>query len=96
MERTDEQEDSVDEEEGEGEKAISAKKLKRQEKKKRRKQMEKELKKNRVDWSQSEDQILVRYKEIFPDVAEEKLKENIKYQKMIIDYTKKNKRSKKN
>lgn len=39
--------------------------------------------KSKIDWDKPDEVILARYKEVFPEQSEEKLLENIKYQKLI-------------
>ena len=46
----------------------------------------------KIDWEKPDDVILTRYKEVFPEQSDEKLLENIKYQKLIYDKTSKPKK----
>ena len=64
------------------------------EKRKRKKEEARLERKLRIDWSRTDDEILERYKIIYPDQNEEKLRENIKYQKLIIGATTKQSRKK--
>lgn len=41
----------------------------------------------RIDWTKSDAEILERYKAIYPEQSEDKLRENIKYQKLVIEAT---------
>ena len=41
----------------------------------------------KIDWDQPDEVILKRYKEVYPEQQEEKLLENIKYQKLIYEKT---------
>ncbi len=66
----------------------------RMEKRKRKKEEARLERKLRIDWSRTDDEILERYKIIYPDQNEEKLRENIKYQKLIIGATTKQSRKK--
>ena len=41
----------------------------------------------KIDWTKSDDVILERYREVFPDQSDDKLRENIRYQKLIFNKT---------
>ena len=43
----------------------------------------------RIDWTKDDNEILERFKTIYPEQSEEKLRENIKYQKLIFEATSK-------
>jgi len=65
----------------------------------KRKQKREELRtqrKYKIDWNKPDEEILVRYKEVFPEQSAEKLLENIKYQKLIFAKTSKPDKRKKN
>ena len=57
------------------------------EKRKRKKEEQRLERKLRIDWTKSDDEILDRFKAIYPEQSEDKLRENIKYQKLIINAT---------
>lgn len=55
-------------------------KIKRRiEKRKRKKEEQRLERKMRIDWTKDDSEILERFKAIYPDTCEEKLRENIRY-----------------
>ena len=55
-------------------------KIKRRiEKRKRKKEEQRLERKMRIDWTKDDSEILERFKAIYPDMSEEKLRENIRY-----------------
>lgn len=64
---------------------------KKLEKKRLKKEKQKLKKKVKIDLSKSEDSLMIKYRQIYPEVGEDKLKEYIKQQKLIYEAKKKKK-----